>query len=169
MGLFDVDYNNLIWQNLPVRLRKSIQYAWLKCLCAPAIYLHSLFKTHRKNNIYTLVHNSQVCYMEAALNDTFDSIDRGIFFSDPEYRDPVYLYRVLEDKPVFIDLDSEVGTLVIPMPDPVPLYTEGETIFMAPSFIVNVPATIVYDAERLKALIDLYRLPGRNVYTIAHY
>ena len=169
MGLFDVDYNGVVWQNLPVRLRQSVQYAWLKCLVAPVVYVNNLFKTTRTNNLYNLAHNSQVCYMEGVLNDTFDHISRGIFISDPAYHDPVYIYEVPEDKPVFLDLASEIGTSIIPLPDPVPLYTEGETAFMAPSFIVNVPVTIAFDMARMKALIDQYRLSGRNVYSIVIY
>ena len=169
MGLFNIDYNQLTWQNLPVRLRQPVQYAWLKCLVSPAIYLHNLFMANRAGNLYKLAHNSQVCFMEAALNDTFDKVARGIFISDPVYNDPVYIYEVPEDKPVFLDLISEIGTHVIPDPDPVPLYTDNETVFTAPSFIVNVPVLVTFDLARMRALIDLYRLPGRNVYSIVLY
>jgi len=169
MGLFDVDYNTLLWQNLPVRLRKNIHYSWLRCLIAPVVYLHNLFKTSRENNLYRLTHNSQVCYMEAMLNDTFDNTARGIFISDADYHDPVYVYELAEDKPVFLDMLSEIGTGIIPAPDPVPLYTGAETNFTAPFFIVNVPSAVVFDLTRMKAMIDLYRLPGRNNYSITTY
>ncbi len=169
MGFFNVDFNTLVWQNLPVRLRGNIQYAWLKCLVAPVKYVNGLFQSNRNNNLYILAHNSQLCFMEAALNDTFDNVGRGIFISDPTYYDPVYLYEALENKPVYLDLVSEIGTHIIPPPDPVPLYTEAETSLFADCFIVNVPVAVIFDTDRMKALIDFYRLPGRNRYSIVTY
>ena len=169
MGLFDVDYNKLSWQNIPVRLRQSIHFAWLKCLVSPVVYLHGLFTANRANNLYVLSHNSQVCYIEALLNDTFDNTARGIFLSEIEYHDPVYIYKALENKPVYIDLTSEIGTTVILPPDPVPLYTDAEVSFTAPCFIVNVPLTVSFDITRMRAIIDQYRLAGRNIYQIITY
>ncbi len=166
MGVFDIDYDRLAWQSMPVRLRKNVHFAWLKCLIEPVKYLFGIFKTNRTANLYSLAHNSQVCYLEAVLNDTFDPSNRRIFISDPSYTDPIYIYKNIEAKPVFIDLITEIGTHVIPAPDPIPLYTEGETLFMAPSFIINVPMVVPFDTDRMKAVVDVYKLPGRNVYSI---
>ena len=167
MGLFDIDYNALVWQNLPVRLRKPIQYAWLKCLAAPVKYLYNLFKTNRTNNLYVLAHDSQVCYMQAALNDTFDKVGRGIYITDGFFHDPLFTYLVPEDKPVWLGLVSEEGSTSYP--DPEILYTAGETVFLAASFIVHVPVAIVFDTARMRAIIDSYRLAGRNIYSIVTY
>ena len=167
MGLFDIDYNALVWQNLPVRLRTPVQYAWLKCLSAPVKFLYNLFKANRKNNLYLLAHDSQVCYMQAVLNDTFDNVSRGIYISDGLFHDPLFVYLVPEDKPLWLGLVSEEGST--PYADPEVLYTAGETVFLAPSFIVNVPVAVVFDVARMKALIDYYRLPGRNIYSIVTY
>ena len=170
MSVFDVDYNVLVKQLLPVRLRQSKMIAWLKCLVAPVKWLYDLFKTFRNNNLYLLAHDSQVCYQEAALNDTFDPINRGIYISDGVYVDPVYVYLIPELKPVFIDLASEVGTSVIPAPDPVPLYLDMEIYagLGAYTFIVNVPVAITFDMARLRALVDLYKLPGKK-YNVVTY
>ena len=167
MGFYNIDYNALVWQNLPVRLRKPIQYAWLKCLVSPVKYLLNLFKSNRANNLYLLAHNSQLCFMQAALNDTFDKTGRGIYISDGTFHDPLFIYLVPEDKPLWLGLVSEEGSTTYP--DPEVLYTNVETVFLAASFIVNVPVAIAFDTDRMKALIDLYRLPGRNVYTIVTY
>ncbi|MFI5196962.1 MAG: hypothetical protein ACHQD8_07715, partial [Chitinophagales bacterium] len=170
VSVFDVDYNVLVKQLLPVRLRQSKIFAWLKCLLAPVKWLYNLFKIYRDNNLYMLAHNSEVCYLEAALNDTFDSINRGIYLSDGVYVDPVYIYLVPELKPVFIDLASEIGTSVIPAPDPVPLYLDEEIYagIGAYTFIVNVPVAVTFDMARLRALVDLYRLPGKKYNVVAY-
>jgi hypothetical protein len=164
VSVFDIDFDALVKQLLPVRLRQSIMIAWLKCLVTPVKWLFGLFKTNRNNNLYLLTHDSQVCYLEAALNDTFDPVTRGIFISDGVYVDPTYTYLVPELKPVFIDLASEVGASVIPAPDPVRLYLDTEVYagVGAYTFIVNVPVAVIFDMARLKALVDLYRLPGKR-------
>jgi hypothetical protein len=76
MGFFDIDYNVKAWQSLPVRLRQAVQYAWLKVLVSPVVYLAGLFKVNRDANLYELAHDGQVCFLEAVLNDTFDPVVR---------------------------------------------------------------------------------------------
>ena len=155
---------------MPVRLRTTIHKAWLKCLAGPVIYLKSLFDTNRTDNLYTLAHSSQVCYLQAVLNDVFDPIARGIYIADGPYVDPDFIYKVDEDKPLFIDLVAEVGTGIIPHPDPVPLYTGCETYIAGVQFMVMVPSAVAaapgYDVYRLKALVNEYRLVSKNNYTV---
>lgn len=164
MGLFDVNYDNVVWYALPVRLRKVVQYAWLRCLITPVKWLAQMFRANRTGNLYRLAHNSQVVYLEAALNDTFDSISRRIYIADGPFRDPLYTYLVPEEKPLWIGLISETGTTIYP--DPEVLYTDMETAVMGIGFIVMIPAAITFNMARLKAMVDLYRLAGRTNYTI---
>jgi len=166
MDFFNIDFDNLVWTNLPIRLRQPIQFAWLKALAAPVKYVYNLFMTNRANSLYLLGHNSQVCYIEATLNDTFDTSLRRIYITDGSAMAPVNLYLVTEADPVWLGKVSEEGTTSYL--DPVPLYTESETIVRI-GFIVNVPASITFDMARMKALVDLYRLPGRNVYSIVTF
>ena len=170
MSVFDIDYNVLVRQLLPVRLRQLKMIAWLKCLAAPVKWLYDLFKIYRTNNLYLLDHDGQVCYLEAALNDLFDPLSRGIFISDGVYVDPVFAYLDPELKPVYIDLVSEIGTSVIPAPDPVSLYLDVEIYSGVSSytFIVNVPIAVTFDMARLKALVDIYKLPGKQ-YNVVTY
>jgi hypothetical protein len=167
MSVFDVDFNILVQQLLPVRLRQPKMIAWMKCLTSPVVWLFGLFKIFRQNNLYNLGHDSQVCYLEATLNDAFDNILRRIYIDDGVYVDPTYIYQDIELKPVYIDLVSEIGSSVIPASDPVPLYLSAETVTAVSglTFIVHVPAPIIYDITRLKALVNLYKLPGK-VYAV---
>jgi len=170
MSVFDIDYEVLVETDLPVRLRAPIRLAWLDILVSPVVYEYGLFTANRGNNLYILGHSSQVCYMEASLNDIFDPTGRTITIVDAAFYDAVYTYLDDELKPVFIDLDSEIGDSVIPNPDPVPLYTDGETYLLGVNFIVQVPSAVtafpVYDLARLKAIVDMYRLPGKNNYSV---
>lgn len=171
MAFFDINYDTLIPQLLPVRLRLPVTIAWLKALVSPTKWLHSVFKQNRKSNLYDLRHNGQVCFLEAVLNDAFDPVARGIFITDGAFRDPLFTYLDTELKPLWLGLQSEAGTT--PYPDPEVLFTEAECYVLGICFIVNVPAVatwaLSYDVVRLRALIDKYRLPGRTNYTIQVY
>lgn len=167
MGFFDINFDALRVQLLPVRLRKPNTKAWLQCLIAPVRWLYDQFRSARSANLYHLAHNSQVAFLESALNDTFDPVGRGIFIEDGPYEDPLYVYLTPELGPVWLGLESETGTT--PYTSPVPLYTADETIAMGFAFVVWVPSAISFDNDRMRALIDKYRIAGRNVYGINIY
>ncbi len=171
MGFFDVDYDNLVPQLLPVKLRQPVMTAWLRVLVSPVKWVFNLFKSNRKDNLYVLAHDGQVCYLEAALNDAFDSIARGIYITDGPFEDPLFLYLDSETRPLWLGLVSEVGSTSYP--DPEVLYTDGETYGLGICFIVHVPLLVSlgpgYDVTRLKAIVDKYRLPGRSYYSVLTY
>jgi hypothetical protein len=164
MPFYDIDYDVLVWQLMPVRLRKAIGYAWLKCLVEPVKWLHTRFLNYRAGNLYRLAHNSQVAYMEAALNDTFDNVLRRIYLIDGSYEDPLFVYLVPEDKPLWLGLMSEIGSTTYS--NPLALFTNDETSLLGTGFIVIVPMGLSFDMQRMRALVDLYRLAGRNRYEI---
>ena len=175
MSIFDIDYSSagLPKYLSPVSLRNSMMLSWLGVLVCPVTYLYGLFSQNRWNNIYWLSHGGQVCYLEAVLNDMFDMVGRGIYIADGPYVDPDFIYEVVENKPLFIDLVSEIGTSVIPDPDPLPLYTTMETYWSGVQFVINVPVAVAtsagYDLHRLKALVNKYRLAGKNNYSVVTY
>ncbi len=165
MGFFDIDHNAKAWQTLPVRLRQAAQYAWVKVLVSPVLYLSGLFSANRDEKLYELAHNGQVCYLEAVLNDVFDSVGRGIYIEDPDYIDPLFLFPPLHLKPVYLGLTSEAGTTAYP--DPQWLYLRGELYSGGGvQFIVHVPVGLPYDLNRMKAVIEKYRLISKTNYTI---
>jgi len=171
MGLFNINFAVLIRTLAPVRLRNSVMLAWLGALVNPVVWLYNLFTANRVNNLYILAHDSQVCYLQAALNDLFDPVSRGILIVDGPFEDPLYIYLVPENKPLWIGLISEEGTT--PYPDPEVLYTNSETTLLGISFIVKVPVAVAagpgYDVLRLRALVDFYRLPGKGNYSVVTY
>ena len=167
MALFDIDSNNLVWQQMPVRLRMAIHYAWLKCLAAPRNWLYGVFKANRANNLYIIAHNGQVCKLEAVLNDTFDPVNRGIYITDGAALDPLFVYTVPEAKPLALGKRSEIGSTTYT--NPRPLYTNNEVNSFGASFIINIPMAVAYDADRLKSLVNYYRLVGRTKYSIVTF
>lgn len=167
MGFFDINYDSLNFQLLPVRLRKQRMLAWVRCLTVPIRWLHNLFMSNREINQYFLAHNGQVCHLEKVLNDAFDSVSREIVITDGEYEDPVFTFLATEIKPVLLALESEVGLTAYEAPTI--LYTEAETSLLGNAFIVKVPSSVLFDENRMRAHIDRYRLAGRSVYEIVLY
>jgi hypothetical protein len=170
MGLFDIDYDSVVWQNLPVLLRGMAMYGWLKSLAAPVVYLDGEFTTNRNNNLYRLAHNGQVCFLTAALNDVFDPVERRIYITDGPYELPLYVYLVAEDQPLPLGLVSEEGSAAYP--DPAALYLESETAALVCQFIVHVPSVIAvapYSEAWLRSTVDIYRLPGKGYYQVSYF
>jgi hypothetical protein len=167
MGFFNINYDNLRLQLLPVRWRNDNMKAWTSSLISPVKWLFNFFTANRSNNLYTLAHNSQVVYLQAALNDVFDPDSRGIFIDDGPYEDPLFTYLIPETRPLWLGLVSEAGSTSYP--DPQPLYTSTETSLLGVGFIVRVPVSVPFDTDRMKALVNSYRLAGRNLYEIVTY
>lgn len=167
MSLFDVNYDILSYQLLPVRLRKVKTVAWIRCIIAPIKWLYNLFGVSRANNLYHLTHNSQVVFLSAALNDIFDPLGRGIYIEDGQYEDPLFVYITPETRPLWLGLSSEIGSSFYPVPQV--LYTDSETSLLGNAFVVKVPVTLAFDMQRMIALINKYRLASKNVYQIVTY
>ena len=165
----DIVYNDVVSVQPPVRLRKAVHVAWLKALVKGSVgVLYDWYKVWRGGNVYYLAHNSQVCYMEAALNDTFDPVDRRIYIKDPIYFDTLYAYLDAEVLPVWLALDSEIGGT--PYDAPVYAYTDAELGAAVAGFVVWVPASltipITIGSARLAALVNRYRLPSKKSWIV---
>ena len=164
MGVYDIDFDKVVQLETPTRLRKSVRLAWLRVLVWCVKFLYNLFVVFRTDRVYRMAHNSQVCYMEAVLNDAFDSDLRRIYIEDPEYVDPVYVYLPDEELPVWLATDIELP--VIDYEAPVPLYVDSEISVSSPQFIVYYPADLTIDLDRMRALINKYRLASKANYLI---
>jgi hypothetical protein len=167
MAFWDVDYNAKVWQSLPVWLRQTAVYAWLKVVVSPVVTISGAFNVNRLANEYEVAHNGQVCRLEGVLNDVFDATGRGIYIEDPAYVDALYIYRTDEEKPMWLGVTGET----IPgMDNPRWAYTVAEEYTGGGlQFVVKVPVALVYDADRMKAVINKYRLVSKKNYSIVTY
>ena len=86
---------------LPVELRKPVLRGWIKSAFQAMALLHFSFLNFRASSLYKVRHNSQICYMEAVLNDLFDNSQRRIRIVNTEFREPVYFYEPEENREVF--------------------------------------------------------------------
>ncbi len=91
--------------------------------------------------------NWQTCYVEAFLNDRFDTVARRIYIDDaPDGEPGVYIFQDDELEPLYLHQDSEN--------EPVYLFTEGETVGdLLYDFIVFVPVGVVFNESEMRAMI----------------
>jgi hypothetical protein len=167
MSYYHINFRELIRMLLPVRLRKTIMQRWLLALTRPVSDLYDRFIQNKQNNIYTLSHNSQVVYLQAVLNDVFDYADRRIYIADDFSADPLYVFLPAESHPLWLGVTGEPSSAAYQVP--AWLYTRTETEYVGYNFVIMVPAAITIDMVRLRALVDKYRLPSRNQYTVSFY
>lgn len=162
MSSYNVDFNVAIEDHLPVDDRLPKRKGWLRALMVGVKALHAEFMAYRAAVLYDLGHNSQVFSIQAALNDVFDPENRGIYISDGPNMEPLFEYTEAEDKPLFEYTEAEA--------QPIYEYTDAETVLVGLQFIVYVPSAAAilpgYDVVRLRSIVDKYRLPGKNNYSV---
>ena len=145
---FLVNWNRLALLLTPTFLRSEMMQAWLELLVSGVSDTHYTWRNYRAENIYKLAHNSQKCYLRAALNDTFDVEQRRIRIDDGNTFKRKYIYTDAEEKPRFL------GTIY--------LYDDADYEDTGVDFIVIVPAGLDYSSVRMKALIDFYKLASKR-------
>jgi len=151
---YNLDVNKLGVLLTPPFLRGSILLGFIEAIVEPLKDVHYNFVQNRDRNIYLLEHNGQVCYMEAALNDSFDRSQRRIRIVDGNKYQRQYIYTRAENKPKYL------GKIY--------LHERSDYSDTGIDFIVEVPRDLQYNDYEMKALIDLYRLASKR-YKIQTY
>ena len=158
--IFDISYKKLSTWLMPEVLRKSKTMALLNALVSPVVYVYNMFLINRRNNLYKLMITPQVCYVEMALNDKYDSSNRQIKIVPPIRKEPLFIYQRPELRPLHFYTKGEAAK-----PKNI-LYQKGEASFFQYDFIVEVPATVAFNINEMTAVIDNYILPDK-VYKIS--
>lgn len=151
---YDINWKRLILWIIPEVLRKTLHVAWVVALIAPVVRLYFQFISFRNEIIYALTITPQVCYLEKALNDRFDSQQRGIYITDPEEKPGLPLYLKVEVKPVVLFTKAEAIAQI--------LYTKSESGKFGVDFLVNVPSNVQFDLQELTAFLSNYKLPSKK-------
>lgn len=154
--IFDISYKKLTTWLVPEVLRKPKTMALLNALVSPVVFIYNLFLINRRNNLYKLMITPQICYVEMALNDKYDSGNRHIKIVQPKRKEPLFVYRKVENKPVFLYTKSEAAK------PKTWLYQKGEASANQYDFIVQVPATVAFNMNEMTAVIDSYILPDKE-------
>lgn len=157
MSIFNIDYDRLTKLLLPIRLRGAITVAYFKVAISGVEYNYGLFQGARAAHLYELNHTGQVCSLEGALNDRFDNSLRRVYIIDGLVILPLYVYRRVEAKLVYLRKRSESTGIKF-------LRKRGE-LSMGGTFIIKVPSALSFDANEMRALTNKYKLAGK-AYTI---
>ena len=132
--------------------------AWLNVLVSPVVYLYNMFMAYKYNIDYTVAHTPQVCFIQAVLNDSFDTALRRISIIDGPDKEPLYVFETLESKPAPLYGTSESK--------PIALLTDNEILNLGPDFVVQVPTIVTtipgWNLNYLNALISQFALAGKT-------
>lgn len=145
--VFEINFAKLAVLLLPLALRKTLMIALNKAMVQPITSLHYQFMQKRTKDNYQLAHNSQVCYLQAALNDSFDVEARRIIITDGNKFKRSYIYTRAENKTKWLGTFS--------------LYARADYADTGIDFIVEVP-TETYNKHGMEALINKYRLASKR-------
>jgi len=143
--MFRIDFRKLAILLLPIPLRKVKTIRFLHALLSPTAQVHSQFSKNRESHLYDLSITPQVCYLEKALNDRFDYVERRIYIQDSVHPSVFYIYRSVEDKPYYMD-----GVKFI--------YGHKDYLAEKTDFTVFVPNTLEFDTNEMVALLNKYKL-----------
>ncbi len=166
--MFNVDFIDLIKQNIPAFLRKPKALSWIKTLCMPIIQLYADFNDYRQQCDYLLNHTSQVIYLEKLLNDKFRPIDLDpIYIEDTPSIETFNIYNSDEGlETCHLYNQNEPGAI------PLILYNEEE-IYMPQDFIVYIVSDI-YDGltnqqfTEMRNMLNTFKFAGVR-YTIKSF
>jgi hypothetical protein len=130
-NVYNINWRTFIVLNLPAFLRKTKTIKFLEVIFKPIMWLHLAFLEFRTQALYKVNHNSQICYLQAVLNDSFDSTQRRIIIRNAILREPLWFYEPEENRPVLFYEES----------DNKPVYFREEIEFVGDGadFLVLVP------------------------------
>jgi hypothetical protein len=111
---FNINFNRRIQNNLPKFLKKSRRYNLLRAMVKPFKEIYTDFLSKVSEFIYKCRFNGEVIYLETALNDRFDPVNRAIYISDANYK-KVYIYLKTESKPALILYMKWKPTITFPL------------------------------------------------------
>lgn len=162
-NFFLLSFKKLAVLLLPTMMRKSAMSALTQLFMSPICSVHTSLLKYRIDTTFRLTHNSQVCYLRAALNDKFDAINRKIQIIDAEAKEPIVVYLRKTVPPCNIPQRANNKALV--------LSARGYSGINGYDFVVQVPADI-YTEDNIKyieALTNQFKLASKqfNIITLS--
>ncbi len=155
-NIYIVNWNKLLTWLLPEVLRKPKVLAFMNALVYPIQLLHIDLLRFKKQKEYQLSINSQVCRMQAMLNDYYDSGLRRIYIGDGQLGNEVYLFQDSENSPIGLFTDAENN--------PEYVYNDNELVGTVADFIVYIPNVLngSININEMVSLVNQNKLPGKK-------
>ena len=166
MSIYNLDYDILIKENLPVDKRKDIEISWLNALFVTIKQLHiDIFITYRTDVIARAKHNGQKIIAESILNDTFGVVSAPFIYIDNTGDDvtPITFYNKSEGLPAQYFWNESEG-------QPAKFIFNESEASRNNEFTVFVPAAVLAanGAAIIRAEVDKIR-PYSTSFTIIGY
>lgn len=156
--MYKIDFKRLAIHQLPTFLRQPLIFGLLRAALTPLETLYEAFLNKRAAQIYRLSHNGQTCYLQAALNDSFDPSLRRVRVLTVE-RDGEWLYAVTESGqgiPIATAEGEESQDVPI-------VYDELALTAEQNNFVVFLPENVYQTRlEAVKTLVDTYKLMSKR-------
>lgn len=141
---YNINYSRIALLLLPPILRQDLMVALVAALVRPLTVIHSNFEAYIKQ-VDTSV-NSQVCYLEYLLNNTYDYYERRIIIRDaPINYDDFFLFDEQSGKAVMVSDNDTPAWLV----------DAGKLGATNADFEVVFPHGYVFSESEEKALMQL--------------
>ena len=158
------DIEKIINWLIPGQIRQSVHRAFVQTMNYPLRMVYSNFSDFKDKVNYRLNHNSQVCSLQGALNDSFDLTLRRIYIQDHIDPNKVWLYTYH----IMSILDASELTILHDY--------NGEQVILQPynilsdqalAFEVIVPPSILVQYEQsIINLVNYYRLASKKFQVI---
>ncbi len=156
--IYGINFNRLITWLVPPVLRITFWLEWFKVLTAPVKVLYTDFKRYREETNYKLAITPQVCCLERAVNDSFDSELRRVTITDTGDRDITFIHPDEAQIPLITHAEGLGKDNEIPL-----IHSDAGYIGSGYDFFVNLPFQLNKPEEyRLKALLNENKLPGKR-------
>lgn len=195
---FNLNWLKIIKENLPSDYVNQYIIDFIKVLISPINQIYQDFMLMYQVYVYKIRFNGQVDYLEQILNDKFSPVIGGIYITDGGNANPNYLYRKSESKPpyyiyrkwnstityaignfsvlnnkVYIATASNSNSSPVLLTNwayhsDVKFIRKKSEFYFQFNFIVNVPSALVYNQTAMKAILNYYKLAGKQ-YKIITY
>lgn len=96
---YNVNWDKIIKQNLPLFLHILFRLDWIRSLIKPFKIIYNDFLIVKQEYIYKVRFTGQICYLKTILNQKFDPINNGIYITSTGPSGKYYIYRRSELKP----------------------------------------------------------------------
>lgn len=149
-GVWSVDFAKMARMLLSTFLRKPILSSFPVAGMKALTTIYNDLLAFRGDKINQMSYNSQVCYLRKMLNDKFDPYQRRIRIGNGEIKNPLWIYREIEEKPVFL------GTVML---------NRADVISFSGEFVVYIPISLQNKIAEIRAWLDYYKLVTRY-YTV---
>jgi hypothetical protein len=152
--MFNFNFFLFIYSILPIELQKPRRIEWITVLLSSMKKTRDAFTLLTSDLLYKKYHNGLKIYLEKALNDKFDPIDRQIFIENVNTQSKLFIYYKPESKPkTYIYARSETPVT----------YVYAKSGYMGDNdFQVWIPFSLFAAIDAVAGMVDYYRPAGKR-------